>query len=283
MLADDPVIARARMLNLPGSRYSDPEFSWRIPVPPTALVFPTSNTLGSAYARDLVVANGAGQLLDFNLNGTRTGFRFDQANLRDLVDDNTAKFQTVESTPLAFATDFGIVTDLQRDPTGGLYVVSHSEGVVYEVFRQGQARRFSAQATGAEEVPQRPSPGSAQLAMQVIRNGNAIRFQLSVEGLTNVAMAHLHLNVRGQNGPIVVELFSAPPGGGPVSGTIAQGEITAADLTGPLAGMTIRDLIVEIESGRIYLNVHTNDGVDPPDTGPGDFPAGEVRGQVEVF
>jgi hypothetical protein len=26
--------------------------------------------------------------------------------------------------------------------------------------------------------------------------------------------------------------------------------------------------------------VHTNDGVAPPNTGPGDFPGGEIRGQV---
>ena len=33
-------------------------------------------------------------------------------------------------------------------------------------------------------------------------------------------------------------------------------------------------------SGNAYVNVHTNDGVDPPNTGPGDFPGGEIRGQV---
>jgi hypothetical protein len=26
--------------------------------------------------------------------------------------------------------------------------------------------------------------------------------------------------------------------------------------------------------------VHTNDGVPPTDTGPGDFPGGEIRGQI---
>jgi hypothetical protein len=26
--------------------------------------------------------------------------------------------------------------------------------------------------------------------------------------------------------------------------------------------------------------VHTNDGVPPPNTGPGDFPGGEIRGQI---
>jgi hypothetical protein len=47
--------------------------------------------------------------------------------------------------------------------------------------------------------------------------------------------------------------------------------------------MSIEDLIVAIESGTVYLNVHTDDGVAPPDTGPGDFPDGEGRGQVEVI
>jgi hypothetical protein len=26
--------------------------------------------------------------------------------------------------------------------------------------------------------------------------------------------------------------------------------------------------------------VHTNDGVAPPNSGPGDFPGGEIRGQI---
>jgi hypothetical protein len=30
-----------------------------------------------------------------------------------------------------------------------------------------------------------------------------------------------------------------------------------------------------------YVNVHTNDGVAPTNTGPGDFPGGEVRGQLQ--
>ena len=54
--------------------------------------------------------------------------------------------------------------------------------------------------------------------------------------------------------------------------------ITAANLIGPLAGMEIADLIAELQSGNAYVNVHTNDGVDPANTGPGDFPGGEIRG-----
>lgn len=39
------------------------------------------------------------------------------------------------------------------------------------------------------------------------------------------------------------------------------------------------DVVTALESGNTYVNAHTNDGVAPPDTGPGDFPGGEIRGQ----
>src|SRR5207249_402096 len=35
-------------------------------------------------------------------------------------------------------------------------------------------------------------------------------------------------------------------------------------------------------SGNAYVNVHTNDGMAPPNSGPGDFPGGEIRGQLRV-
>jgi hypothetical protein len=42
------------------------------------------------------------------------------------------------------------------------------------------------------------------------------------------------------------------------------------------------DALRQIRSGNAYVNIHTNDGVAPTNTGPGDFPGGEVRGQFEV-
>ena len=35
-----------------------------------------------------------------------------------------------------------------------------------------------------------------------------------------------------------------------------------------------------MDSGLAYVNVHTNDGVGSPNSGPGDFPGGEVRGDI---
>ena len=43
-----------------------------------------------------------------------------------------------------------------------------------------------------------------------------------------------------------------------------------------------RWFVALIENGNAYVNVHTNDGVAPVNTGPGDFPGGEIRGQVET-
>src|SRR5262245_59257517 len=118
--------------------------------------------------------------MDFNLNSNRMGFRFEQAGLQDMVDDNSAKFVPNESAPLVFGTGFNIITDIQRAANGGIYVVSHTDGVVYQVFRKGAATRFAAHATGDQEVPPRASPGTATLDMRVIGNGQNVKFTLSV-------------------------------------------------------------------------------------------------------
>jgi crotonobetainyl-CoA:carnitine CoA-transferase CaiB-like acyl-CoA transferase len=77
-----------------------------------------------------------------------------------------------------------------------------------------------------------------------------------------------------------VHLLGGDVAGGRVNGRLATGTITAADLVGPLAGQSIADLVDEMLAGNTYVNVHTDDGVAPPNTGPGDFPGGEIREQV---
>ena len=40
-------------------------------------------------------------------------------------------------------------------------------------------------------------------------------------------------------------------------------------------------LVNAIKAGKVYVNVHTDDGNGSSDTGAGDFVSGEVRGQVK--
>lgn len=67
-----------------------------------------------------------------------------------------------------------------------------------------------------------------------------------------------------------------------MQGVLAEGTITSANLVGPLAGMDFSVLVAAIRAGGVYANVHTNDGVAPANTGPGDFPGGEIRGQLRA-
>jgi hypothetical protein len=83
------------------------------------------------------------------------------------------------------------------------------------------------------------------------------------------------------NGPVVAFLAGPfAPAGGRVEGVLAEGTITSANLVGPLEGMSLSVLIAAMRDGGTYVNVHTDDGVAPPNTGPGDFPGGEIRGQI---
>ena len=55
--------------------------------------------------------------------------------------------------------------------------------------------------------------------------------------------------------------------------------MTAPDPGNGCGWIDLDDVVTALESGDTYVNVHTNDGVEPPNTGPGDFPGGEIRGQ----
>jgi hypothetical protein len=55
--------------------------------------------------------------------------------------------------------------------------------------------------------------------------------------------------------------------------------VTAPDPGNGCGWIDLDDVVTALESGDTYVNVHTNDGVEPPNTGPGDFPGGEIRGQ----
>ncbi len=133
--------ARARLFVLPGSRYVDPEFSWRHVVAPAAIGFIAGNGLGASLDGDLVVGmsvpqpNG-GSLLRFDLAANRQRLLLPGARLRDRVDDNRSYWTFTESAPMLFGRDFGVVTDIQTGPNGNLYVMSFSRGEIFEVHRR---------------------------------------------------------------------------------------------------------------------------------------------------
>ena len=134
---------------------------------------------------------------------------------------------------------------------------------------------------GGEEVPPTDTNARGNATFELSADGLTLTYKLIVANIDNVVASHIHIGPPGVNGPVVLFLYgTAAPGGGRSDGILAQGTRTAANLVGPLAGHPLSDLISAMSAGTAYVNVHTNDGVAPPNTGPGDFPGGEIRGQI---
>jgi hypothetical protein len=145
------------------------------------------------------------------------------------------------------------------------------------------SKNFVAHLSGDDEVPVRETLAQGQAMFRLSGDGSTLSYKLIVANIDNVVAAHIHLGPFGVNGPVVAFLAgNFAPGGGRVDGVIARGTITSANLLGPLAGQSLAVLLAAMRDGGTYVNVHTNDGVAPTNTGPGDFPGGEIRGQIRT-
>lgn len=141
LIADTPRDALQRLFVLPESRYRDPEFSWKFAVAPAGIGFMKGNGLGAKYDGDLFVGAARltllnGYLFRMKLNDTRRDFAHTDPRLADRVADNLDKFEATESESLIFGRDFGVGTSIVTGPNGNLYVVSNTNGAVYEIRRR---------------------------------------------------------------------------------------------------------------------------------------------------
>jgi len=140
-IAATPADALSRLFRLPGSHYSEPEFSWKFVLAPSAIGFQDGSALGPQYRGDLFMGFSTldtlgGPLFRFNLTGNRRAIAVDDPRLQDRVADNLTFHEMTESESLVFGTDFGIVTDIETGPNGNLFVVSLDQGTVYEISRR---------------------------------------------------------------------------------------------------------------------------------------------------
>jgi glucose/arabinose dehydrogenase len=134
-IADTPQEALSRLFVLPGSHYSDPEYSWVHVLAPAAIGFLNSTALGPQWFGDLFVGFSVnddplgGGLMAFELTGNRRRIA------GDLVADNATFHDPRANKTHIVGTNFGVVTDIQTAPNGNLLVVSLVDGKIYEVFR----------------------------------------------------------------------------------------------------------------------------------------------------
>src|SRR2546426_3441561 len=215
LIADTPAAALARLYMLPGAHYNDPEFSWKYAVAPAPLGFVQGRGLGPQFEGDMFVGAArtflaGGFLFRFKLTPDRLHFSFSDPRLNDLVADNDDKFDIKESESLLIGHDFGITTDIETAPNGDVFVVSNTNGAVYEISGK-QPTLFVANLTAAQETPPNNSNGVGTATILLSPDETSARVSLNFSGLTSAQTdAHIHGPAApGVIGPI---LFPLPNG-----------------------------------------------------------------------
>ncbi|HXC68525.1 MAG TPA: PQQ-dependent sugar dehydrogenase, partial [Pyrinomonadaceae bacterium] len=253
-IAATPQTAVSRMFMLPGAQYVDPEFSWRYALAPSPIGFVKGRGLGPQFEGDLVVGASRTTLLNgflfrFKLTTDRQHFSFTDPRLADRVADNVDKFDQTESESLIAGKDFGITTDIQTGPNGNLFVVSLSNGAVYEI-KSKPSLLFTAMLTGAQETPPNNSTATGRATLLLSPDEKTARVSLTFESLSTAQTdAHIH-------GPAAPGVSAAP------IFPLPLGQISDFAIT--LTPAQVQDL----KNGLFYVNVHSTN-----------FPAGEIRGQ----
>jgi hypothetical protein len=95
------------------------------------------------------------------------------------------------------------------------------------------------------------------------KEGTSIHYTLKLSGIQNVTMGHVH-EVGDDGTPAAVVAWLYPTTGnapslreGAFKGTLAEGDITAEKLGGPLKGKSAKDLFDKIEYGTAGVAIHT--------------------------
>jgi hypothetical protein len=143
-----------------------------------------------------------------------------------------------------------------------------------------QPRTFRAVLSGGDEVPARDTQARGVATFKVSADGTELNYRIVVANISNVFAAHIHCGAPGVAGPIGVTLFMGSAASGPVNGILTVDSVSAPDPGNACGWTDLAAVVAALESGNTYVNVHTDDGVAPPDSGPGDFPGGEIRGQL---
>ena len=255
-ISDTPQQALARLFMLPGAQYTDPEFSWRYAVAPSTLGFVKGRGLGPQFESDMFVGASRttllnGYLFRFRFSANRQHFSFSDSRLADLVADNFDKFDLAESESLVVGRDFGVTTDIQTGPNGNVFVVSLSNGSIYEI-KSKPSQLFVATLSGMQEVPHNNSTASGQATLLLSPDETSARLTLSFRGLTSSQTdAHIH-------GP------AAPGNSGAVIFPLPLGQVSDFQIN--LTPTQVQDL----KNGLLYVNVHSSA-----------FSNGEIRGQFQ--
>ena len=125
---------------------------------------------------------------------------------------------------------------------------------------------YSTVLSGDQEVPPVNTQATGIADFSPSNDGDSFDYTITVTDIEGVTAGHIHFGIEGQNGPVAVTLFEFDS---PQNEVSENGIINTEDLSGPLEGMQITDLVDTFNDGNAYVNIHTEQN-----------PNGEIRGQI---
>ena len=139
-IAANTGVSESSLVNIPGSQYANPVFSWSESRGVTDIEFFNSTALGSNYENGIFVGDiTTGTLFYFEPNADRTGMALESDPLlSDLIADSDEEISSV-----TFGTGFAGITDIETGPDGNLYILTFDReadglGSLYRISPAGQ-------------------------------------------------------------------------------------------------------------------------------------------------
>ena len=125
---------------------------------------------------------------------------------------------------------------------------------------------YSTVLSGDQEVPPVNTSAVGIADFSPSDDGDSIDYTITADDIEAATAGHIHFGIEGQNGPVAATLFEFDS---PQDEVSESGTINSDDLSGPLEGMQISDLVDAFNDGNAYANIHTQQN-----------PNGEIRGQI---
>jgi len=145
-IAANTGVSEAILVNMPGSQYADPAFSWAESRGVTDIEFFNSTAFGPSYENGIFVGDiTTGTLFYFEPNADRTGMNLESDPLlNDLIADSDD-----ETSAVTFGTGFTGINEIETGPDGNLYILTfdretEGQGSLYRILPAGEEGSSSA-------------------------------------------------------------------------------------------------------------------------------------------
>ncbi len=121
-MSTNPGVSQSDLVNIPGSYYADPVFSWAESRGITDIEFLNSTAFGSKYENGIFVGDiTSGTLYYFQPNADRTGISLENDPLlSDLVADSDD-----EMSGITLGTGFAGIVEIETSPDGNLHMLTY--------------------------------------------------------------------------------------------------------------------------------------------------------------